>query len=278
MIFFKGCPLRCPWCSNPESQTYGLSLMYDENKCKNFGTCIELGDEAIQMDGNQVVIDRSAIQDVSAYQDVCVSKALTTVGEKLNIDDIIEEIEKDLPFYKQSGGGVTLSGGEPLAQNELLFDLIQEIKKRDIHLSVETTLYVPWEKIYRCLGKVDTFLVDLKHTNPAKFNVHTEGDLDLVLENLKRLNETKEHIIVRIPVVPGFNHTTDEMTAIINMAASLDSVREVHFIPYHTLGAHKYRMLGMEYPYKIFDGITPQEIEPYSNYARSAGLKTKIGG
>jgi pyruvate formate lyase activating enzyme len=128
------------------------------------------------------------------------------------------------------------------------------------------------------LGKVDCFLVDLKHTEESKFREFTEGDLELVLTNLKRLDDLKENIIIRIPVIPGFNHTLKEMKEIINMAASLQSVDEVNFIPYHTLGSEKYKMLDMDYPYSNYKSISDAELSPYLEFATLKGLNAKIGG
>lgn len=278
IVFFKGCPLRCKWCSNPESQTYGPSLMYDPRKCKNFGDCIETGTPAISIENGNLTIDRSSIDNIENLRDSCTTRAMTVVGEDLSSYDLLAEIEKDLPFYHQSDGGVTLSGGEPLSQNGSISDFIDELYKNKIHISVETTLHVTWKQIERCLGKVDCFLVDLKHTDRFKFKEYTNGDLDLVMTNLEKLDKLQQNIIIRIPVIPGFNHTSEEITGIINLAASLQSVDEVHFIPYHTLGSEKYKMLGMDYPYSAHKGIAEEDVLPYLEIAASKGLNAKIGG
>ena len=278
IVFFKGCPLRCKWCSNPESQSYGPSLMYDQRKCKNFGDCIEIDKPAITIKNGSLSIDRSMISDINLLKDVCASKSLTVVGDDLSSQDLLKEIEKDLPFYKQSGGGVTFSGGEPLSQNGSISVFLDELKKNKINVSVETTLHVTWSQIERCLGKVDTFLVDLKHTEQLKFREYTDGDLNLVMTNLEKLDKQDQNIIIRIPVIPGFNHSKEEMIGIINLAASLRSVNEVHFIPYHTLGSEKYRMLGMEYPFKNHKGVADAEVKPYLELANLKGLDAKIGG
>lgn len=278
IVFFKGCPLRCKWCSNPESQTYGLSLMYDHRICKNFGDCIQKGKPAIKFTNEGLSIDRANIKNKEEFRNICLSKALTVIGEDLSAVELLKEIEKDKLFYQQSGGGVTLSGGEPLSQNGSVTYFLDELKKNKIHTSVETTLHVTWNQIKRCLGRIDCFLVDLKHTEKSKFRDYTEGDLELVMTNLKKLNELREHIIIRIPVIPGFNHTLEEMKGIINLSASLQSVDEIHFIPYHTLGSEKYKMLGMDYPYSNHKAISDTELTPYLEFAKLKGLNAKIGG
>ena len=252
--------------------------MYDQRICKNFGDCIQLGSPAISIENGDLSIHRSDIKNKEDFRDICLSKALTVIGDDLSAAELMKEIEKDKPFYQQSGGGVTLSGGEPLSQNGPVTLLLDELKKNKINTSVETTLHVTWKQIERCLGKVDSFLVDLKHTEESKFREFTDGDLDLVITNLKKLDELKENIIIRIPVIPDFNHTMKEMNRIIDLAASLQSVDEVHFIPYHSLGSEKYKMLGMEYQYNNHKTISEKELTPYLEYATNKGLKAKIGG
>ncbi len=278
IVFFKGCPLRCKWCSNPESQTYGPSLMYDQRICKNFGDCIQMGKPAISFENGGLSIDRANIKNKEDLRDICRSKAMTVIGEDLSALELLKEIEKDKPFYQESGGGVTLSGGEPLSQNGSVTYFLDELNKNKIHTSVETTLHVTWNQIERCLGKIDCFLVDLKHTEGSKFREYTEGDLELVITNLKKLDELKQNIIIRIPVIPGFNHTSKEMKGIINLAASLQSVQEIHFIPYHTLGTEKYKMLGMDNPYRSHKAVSDTELIPYMEFAKLKGFNAKIGG
>ena len=278
MVFFKGCPLRCQWCSNPESQSFGPSLMYDQSICKGFQDCVKTGKPGISIHNGTISINRSEITDLDKLRDVCVSKAITVVGQDMDTTEILNEIEKDLPFYDKSGGGVTFSGGEPLAQNGSLTGLLNQIKKRHIHISIETSLYVTWKQIERCLGLVDCYLVDLKHVDEEKFRLYTDGELQLVLDNLRRLDTYNENIIIRIPVIPGFNHSEAEMFRIIDYVDTLKSVGELHFIPFHTLGKEKYRMLGLDYPYRGYKSVSEAEIIPYQEYARTKGLITKIGG
>jgi|WetSurSiteA1Bulk_404760.scaffolds.fasta_scaffold04672_5 pyruvate formate lyase activating enzyme len=278
MIFYKGCPLRCQWCSNPESQSSEPSILFDARICKGFGDCILAAPKAITLNSNGVHINRPAISHPLRLKDVCLSRALTVAGENKRVEDILQEIEKDLPFYQQSKGGVTLSGGEPLSQGPDLTHLLEELRMRNIHVSVETSLHVHWKKVARCLGLVSTYLVDLKHINREKFRLFTQGNIDLVLTNLRKLVEHRENIILRIPVVPDFNHSMQEMEKIINFAASLQHIREIHFIPYHTLGIEKYNMLGMNYSFGSKKSVDPSELTPYVNYALTKGLITKIGG
>ena len=278
IIFYKGCPLRCQWCSNPESQSTEPSIMYDHKICKRFGDCIKADPGAVRLNQHGVQINRSAIVHPEKFRGICLSRALTVAGEHKSVDELLLEIEKDVPFYHRSKGGVTLSGGEPLSQGADLVILLKELKKRNIDVSVETTLYVNWMKVERCLGLIGTYLVDLKHTNREKFRLYTQGNIQLVLDNLKKLADSNENIIIRIPVIPEFNHSEHEMKRIIDYAASLNHIREIHFIPYHALGIEKYAMLGMDYVFGPRKPVDHNELTGYLQYAQSKGFNTRIGG
>jgi len=278
MVFFKGCPLRCMWCSNPESQSYSYSLMYNRRLCKSFGECLKTGNSAVRSGAKGIEIDYNFVNDVKIFSDLCPSRAITVSGEEKSIDEILVEIEKDLPFYSRSDGGVTLSGGEPLSQGPELVKLLHDLKKKGINVSIETSLHVPWEMIERCISFTGTILSDLKHTNTEKFRKYTGGDAVLVLNNLVKLSASHNNVIIRVPVVPDFNHTLAEMKSIIDFTVSLKKIREIHFLPYHTLGKEKYKMLGMQYGLDETKKVDEHELSDYIRYAESAGLKAKIGG
>jgi len=278
VIFYKGCPLRCQWCSNPESQSFEPSIIYDQKICKRFGDCLRKDPAAITMNDYGLNINRSAISDPDKFRNTCLTQAMNVVGELKETIDLLHEIDKDISFYEHSKGGVTFSGGEPLAQGTGLINLLAELKSRNIDVSVETSLHVGWEDIERCFGLVNTFLVDLKHINKEKFSLYTKGDLGLVLTNLKKLTESSENIIIRVPVVPDFNHSENEMFGIIDFVSGLKKIQEIHFIPYHTLGIGKYNMLGMNYIFGMKKPVDSLELTAYVNYALSKGFKIKTGG
>jgi len=278
LIFYKGCPLQCQWCSNPESQSFGQSILYDSKVCKNFGDCILTEPKAISQAGrNALEIKRDLITEPERLRDVCASKALTISGDKLSVDELMAEVEKDLPFYREDGG-VTLSGGEPLAQGSDLLLLLQRLHERRISTNMETSLHVKWALVERTIGLVRTFLVDLKHTDPHKFRHFIKGDASLVMENLEKLAYFGAHVVVRIPVIPGFNHSEAEIQTMVDFVSTIKGIKEIHFLPYHTFGVEKYRMLGMEYLFNNTVQIGEEELLPYVQYAQSQGFKTKIGG
>jgi len=278
LIFYKGCPLRCQWCSNPEGQSFSSSILFNSKLCKRFADCTMAAPRAISMNGNGgPVIKREFIADPEHLRDVCASKAITISGESKSVDQLMDEIEKDLPFYGEEGG-VTLSGGEPLAQGKDLVLLLQRLHERHISTNMETSLHVKWEIIERCIGLVRTFLVDLKHIDPEKFTDFTNGDSALVMENLEKLVYFGAHTVVRIPVIPGFNHTLDEIRNMVDFVSTIKGITEIHFLPYHTFGVEKYRMLAMDYLFDAHKQVEEKELLPYMQYAQSQGFTTKTGG
>ncbi len=278
VVFYKGCTLRCMWCSNPEGQSFAPELMYDERSCNRFGTCVEAGNGKLSFshDGS-LAIDRKAVADVLQFADTCPSRALTVSGRKMSSQAIFEKIKKDFAYYHRSGGGVTLSGGEPLAQEEELDELLRLIRVEGIPVSVETSLHVPWEKAEKRLLLIDTFLADLKHTDEKKFRKFTGGSARLIMDNFEKLAEANAKVIMRITVVPGFNDRENEIKPMIDFASSLRNVHEIHLIPFHTYGEQKYRMLGRESPYGYFATVNNETFENHETYAIARGLMVKTG-
>jgi pyruvate formate lyase activating enzyme len=275
-IFFKGCPLQCAWCNNPESIDPFPSVMFDERTCHAFGDCIKAGNGHITLKDKRLLIDRQNITDFSALRNVCPSKALIVTGQEMSVNRIISEIEKDIPFYQMSGGGVTITGGEPFSQDPDLRELIIEVKARGIHVSVETSLHVPWETIEKYLDLIDVFLTDLKHIDEVKFAKFTGGSAALVLGNFRNLDEKGKTYIVRVPVIPQFNFSEPELFAIIDFTAGLKNAHEINFIPFHSLAREKYLMLGKEYIFENHRNIEKTELTSYVEYAEKKGLSAKI--
>lgn len=276
-VFFKGCPLNCLWCSNPESRSAKANVLYDQRLCQGFKECVKASNGQLHYDQGQLIIDHRAIRDVEKLRNSCPAKALSVAGEAKTIEQILETIEKDLPFYTQSNGGVTLTGGEPFAQNWYLLDLVKELKTKGIDIAVETSLHMPWNRIEPYVELIDCWLADLKHVDAKKFNSYTGGSAALVMDNLHKLDALHANMIVRIPVIPGFNHTLPEMEQIIDFAATLQSVKELHFMPYHAFGEGKYKLMGLKYTH-VNNTQLPGEMENITHYTKSKGLAFKIGG
>lgn len=275
-IFFKGCPLNCLWCNNPESIDPAPSIMFDERLCHRFEECIKEGNGNIIAENNNLIIQREKITDFSKLRNACPSGALNVAGQPMTVDQIVEEIEKDIPFYNMSGGGVTISGGEPFAQDPDLVELLVRIKDLGIHIAAETSLHVPWSSLEKYLSLVDVFLADLKHLDEVKFARFTGGKVSLVINNFRELDSRGINFVIRVPVIPWFNFSEPELKAIIDFAASLKNAHEIDFIPFHHLAREKYAMLGKEYIFENHRPVEKHELALYVEYAEKCGLSAKI--
>ncbi len=278
VVFFKGCPLSCPWCENPESQSFDAELLYDPALCIGCLDCYRAAaDGEVTVSEGRPRFHRERIADPRRYRSVCPSGALTVKGEEATVEAILAEVVKDRPFYG-AVGGVTLSGGEPFAQSGLLLSLARALRARSIDLAVETTLHAPWSAIAPALPFISLILADLKSADEARLREATGARLSLVLKNLALLEEARVPTAIRVPVVPGFNDSEGEIRAIIERARRHANVREIHFLPYHTLGMGKFALLGRDYAFPARSSPPAAALEGYAALAAAAGLRAIIGG
>ena len=278
VVFFKGCPLRCLWCSNPESQSFDHELMYEKVKCISCMECVNASKNGeVVLKNNAISIDNSKKIESARYTDLCPAKALNVVGEARSIDEIMAEVLKDKIFYENSDGGVTISGGEPFAQPEMLSQLLTSLKENDISVFIETCLHVRWKNIKPSLDKIDCILADLKHVNADKYKKFTGGDVNIPLNNLKNLSLEKVNVRFRIPIIPGFNDSLEEMTEILDFAASLKTIKDVDLIPYHRFGKGKYKSLFREFIFKEESSEIPQDkLDTFLKMCNERNLNAEI--
>lgn len=201
-----------------------------------------------------------------------------TVGKDVTVSEILPEILADKPYYRRSGGGVTLSGGEILGQPEFARDLLRACKENGLHTAVESTANAPFETIEKILPYLDLYLLDIKHMDSAKHKQYTGAPNERILENARRIAESETELIVRTPVVPSFNDTAEEIKAISRFAASLPNVNEHHLLPYHRLGQDKYDGLGRVYTLKEIQPPPEEKMNYLLSVAEESGLKCQIGG
>ncbi|WP_039056435.1 glycyl-radical enzyme activating protein [Enterobacter sp. Bisph1] len=281
VVFLKGCSLRCRWCQNPESIKRTRDLLFDDRLClEQCDLCQQAAPSVVTRAADGLLIHREKLGEaqLDALTDCCPTQALSVCGETQSVSEIMATVLRDKPFYQRSGGGITLSGGEPFMHPALTQALLETSHQQGIHTAVETCLHVPWRYIEPSLPWVDLFLADLKHVDEQAFRQWTGGSVKRVLDNLQRLAQAGKKITVRVPLIPGFNADKASIEAITRFAADVLKVNDIHFLPYHTLGINKYHLLGQPYtaPEKPLDA--PQLLAFAEDFACRKGLTATLRG
>lgn len=267
-IFLKGCPLNCSWCHNPESQNADIEIAFTAQKCRGCGKCVtECPERAIDVT-NPYHIDRARCTLCGFCVAICPAGALEIIGREVTIAELLREAEKDRLFYQESGGGVTISGGEPLAQFEFVLALAKALKERGISVAVDTAGYSgirnnDLEKLKTLAKLVDLILYDVKLIDPAKHKFYTGVENREILSNLVALfREFSSKILVRYPLIPGINDTQSDIELLVRFLKDLPGVR-VEFLPYHRLGAGKYTRIGKVYQLGDLVPMPAEEMERF---------------
>ncbi len=276
-VFLKGCPLRCGWCSNPESQAIRPEIMFRSQQCQKSGACAEVCEEgAITLAGDALHLDWSRCTMCMECIEACPSGALEITGERLKLEDVVEESCRDEPFYINSGGGVTLSGGEPLFQPEFSRRFLEACKERSIHTALDTSGHASWETMERILAHADLVLFDLKHLSAEKHLEGTQVRNDLILENLRKTCDRDEaRVWLRIPVIPGYNDADPHLEELARLAGEL-CIEKVSLLGFHHWGRSKYRALGRPYPYDETDALSKERLEAAGRAMEAHGIAVTI--
>lgn len=252
-VFLKGCPLRCSWCCNPEGQLERPEIFYEDARCSGCGQCIAVCPEgAISIQARpdgfpRAVIDRAACTGCGLCVPVCGPKALSLIGYWISQENLLDHLLRDEVFYRRSGGGITVTGGEPLSQASFVRGLGQRLSRLGIDMVVDTCGVGSWSEIEALLPYTQAFLYDIKHVDPEKHRLATGADNHLILRNCLRLSENKVPLLVRIPLIPGVNSTGEDLAAIGRFLKTISSLQVVEVVPYHQLGVPKYRRLDRDY-------------------------------
>ena len=247
-IFLKGCPLNCLWCHNPESKAGYSEIFFDARKCTLCGTCATVCERNSHKFENQNhILERSSCSRCGKCVQHCIAGALEQVGYSITVEAAIDEVMKDEIFYRTSGGGMTLSGGEPMMQMDFTLALLDKAKKAGLHTCMETCGYAPWENYEKLIDLVDIFLFDYKVTDPDLHKQCTGVSNERILDNLKKLDQRGAKIILRCPIIPSINDTKEHFAGIAQTANHLQNVMEINIEPYHPLGNSKAKMLDQEY-------------------------------
>ena len=263
-VFFKGCPLKCWWCHNPESLDFNRQTVYNNEKC--------IGCKMCNQDEN-VDLQELKIENI----DKCPTEALETVGSEYTVDMLMKEILKDQVFFEQSSGGVTFSGGEPLGQSEFLLQVLKECKERKLHIAVDTTGFVKWEKLEPLLEYIDLYLYDIKFVDNKAHKKYTGVSNQLILDNLKRLTDMDKRIFLRMPIIPGVNDEAQYIEEACEMISSL-RVEQLNLLPYHNIAKGKYERLNEDYKLLELKEPSAERMIELKIKFESYGIKTFIGG
>ena len=272
-VFLKGCPLRCKWCANPESQLSQVQVLYDKEKCAHCGTCVHVcPNEAIAMDkDNYVRVDQSKCVGCLQCVKNCPAKALSYEGETKDAEEVVKVCLQDIDFYEESGGGVTISGGEGMVQPDFVKALLAKLKGHKIHTAIETTGYIK-EEIFRELAPMfDLLLFDVKHYDSNKHYEGTHVHNEPIVENLAWAISQGIEVLPRIPVIPDFNDSLDDAKGI---AALLNQVgaKKVQLLPFHQFGENKYHLLGKTYAYEDVKALHPEDLTDYQQIFLDEGI------
>lgn len=276
VVFFKGCPLQCLWCSNPESQYSKPELALDESKCKRCLKCIEsCPHQNIALINDRINFRRNNSADYTSCAKVCPQKALTVLGEYRSLDYVMKEVMKDKEFYEESHGGVTLSGGEVLMQHEFAIALLRELKDKGIHTACETTGYTSPEIFQSFINHVDMLLFDMKHYDSEKHFAVTKVHNERIIANLKTAIQQGKEVIVRIPVIPTINNRLEDARGFCILLKEVGRAK-INLLPFHQFGQKKYSLLDKEYMFANVAQLHEEDLQEYKDIFIQNGFNCTI--
>jgi pyruvate formate lyase activating enzyme len=279
-VFFKGCTLQCQWCHNPEGISKRHEIMFRPDRCADeCWDCVpRCPQKAIGQNGTIISIDQKKCDLCGVCGEVCAYEAVEIIGRDVTVQEIVDEVEKDRIFYDESGGGVTISGGEPLAQGEFLLDLLDALKNIHIHSAVDTSGCVPYEILDEVGKRADLILYDIKVMNEHRHWVFTGESNIPILENLRRLSQKRENIIIRMPVLKGLNDDPENIQNMVDFLLPLNKSWTINLLPYHRGGEGKLKRLNKKSPLVDFKTPSEQQLEEIKDKFSSCGFRVKIGG
>ena len=273
-VFLKGCPLRCKWCHNPESHRREAQVMLRPSRCILCGACVDACPEgAVRWNGTGVLTDRELCVACGTCMETCAGEARELIGREMAVSEVLAEITRDLPFFDESGGGVTFSGGEPLWQPDFLRELLRGCKEIELHTAVDTSGAVSWTALDSVRPFVDLFLYDLKLYDSARHREATGAGNKVILDNLRRLSQTGQAVELRLVIIPGINDDESNLRKTAEFAASLPYLSGVTLLPFHNTAQEKYANLGLPYP---MAGVRPPDearIAQIGDLLRAYGLR-----
>lgn len=278
-IFLKGCPLHCKWCHNPEAVSPKPQLSFNAEKCKDCFECVEVCPSgAHQIINGKHKVDFGKCTLHKECVDVCPNGVLWIIGDVMNVEEIMKVVLKDKDYYSNSGGGITITGGEPMAQFEFTKELLLTAKKNNIHTCIETCGYSSTDRYLELLSLVDLFLFDFKETDPLKHKDYTGVDNKLILKNLSALYENGAKIILRCPLIPGVNDSDEHLSGIVKLAEEYPNIEGIELMPYHNIGQDKAKKIGKENEFLQQENTTSEKKDEWLDKLHAFGCENvKLG-
>ena len=278
-VFLKGCPLSCTWCHNPEGGSFHPEIVVVESRCIACGECVS----ACPLDlpsgvGGGWAGEKDRCTVCGSCVDACPTEARQIAGRDMWVDEVMEEILKDRVFYDDSDGGVTFSGGEPLAQGRFLSAMLEACRAEGVHTAIDTSGLAPKDRLLAIAELADLVLLDLKLVDPERHRAHTGVSNSVILDNLAALGQAQRPIWLRVPVIPGVNDDVENLEATAQLASSIPSVQRVSLLPYHRLGSDKLKRLGSEDLLEGVDPPTSDRMQELAAHLEATGVMTTIGG
>lgn len=277
IVFLKGCPLSCKWCSNPESQNPKPELIFNRESCIGCGRCeraCSLG--AIKLDDPDR-IDRTVCTGCGKCQEACVAGALEKKGQRMTVAEVICELKKDAINFRRSGGGITLSGGEPLGQSDFAAELLKACQAQGWHTAMETTMFASEQAVRKVMPYLDLALMDVKMMNDTAHLKYT-GQSNVPIHRNAGIAAQMTQVVIRVPLIPNVNNSADEIRSICSYAKKLRGIRTIHLLPYHTYGENKYGLLGKNYEMRGVGDMKTEEAANLQKVVEQEGFRCIIGG
>ncbi len=268
-VFMKGCPLKCLWCHNPESQCREPEISFIPEKCIGCGWCFQnCPMKGHVMEDCKHVLHRENCIRCGKCAEKCYAGANTLIGREMEVQEVMAEVMKDLPFYENSGGGMTISGGEPMMQFDFTAALLREAKNNRLHNCLDTCGFAPAENYRKIMDCVDIFLYDVKETDPSKHELYTGVPLDPILKNLRMIDAAGGVTVLRCPIIPGLNDRKEHLQSVGRIAASLKHVQEINLMPYHPLGESKLQRIGKSDPLQKHQFADEKAVDSWLDWVR----------
>ena len=280
LVYMKGCPIKCLWCSTPQTQQNTVEVLHIELHCKKCGRCADVCPVgAIIFSAEEGPnIDRVLCNSCGQCVEDCPNQALELLGKYMTVEELFREVDKDSPFYRRSNGGVTVGGGEPTMQHEFVAAFLKRCKQRYIHTAMETCGYVKWGHLEKLIEQLDLVYMDIKHMNTVVHKELTGVSNEIILENIRKVAAMRS-LILRIPTVPGCNDSDDNILDTARFARELgDNITRIELLPYHKFGTQTYSRIGREY--RLADVETPgdEHMQRLKDIIESCGVSVQIGG